>query len=672
MCRGSGYARASRAHNVPTVRNVLTARITSSADHKGPLSLPLPTIMVEQTASPSSYSINLSNAADPDLIGMSTPANSHIVDQAREHIDQAIAELQHNIHSLKARRNGLSPIFRLPVELLSEIFVLNANSHDLDGDVDLSWAKVAHVCNYWRGVALQTPRMWNRVTFTNRMWAAMQLERAKAIPLIARLDLRGARSDFETLVLLAQNIARVRELAVSAVGLHFPRQRVWSQFCLPAPQLESFLHTSPYHCEDAMNNLNHIPSDIFSRECPSLRRVELHQCTWCWKTSLFCQTVTHLVLDAHKVRMRTSLDEILFALERMPMLETLDLHQVAPYVPWDFRPEPGKWRTVHLAHLRSLHIDALALNCATLLNSITFPTDTALDLCCQPFRRLEEFYAVGVSISAKHRSPFSSSAALPFQSFTFSKPESPECLHLYAWTDELPIEQMHHTPPLESAALCLTLQWDGASFNNSVRSLMYACRALPLMWVRALCVPDYVSLTSRAWLEIFGAVRRLEALWVCGRSANHLPNALRTELQCECTLNREQAQLQGREQPHGHPRLLFPVLQRLILEDVDFTGDACPEACFFWQLQDFVMERRKRQCELQLCIYRCRNFILEQMYDLRLVGADVTWNGEELLDFDLKEIDSDDSEEDYEDFYDKRDPDSEQGEDIDSEEEGED
>ena len=68
----------------------------------------------------------------------------------------------------------LSPVRRLPVELLSEIFVLSLPGdwkeriHDFRRAVMLP----ASICKHWRNVALSTPKLWNSISFRLKARAA--------------------------------------------------------------------------------------------------------------------------------------------------------------------------------------------------------------------------------------------------------------------------------------------------------------------------------------------------------------------------------------------------------------------------------------------------------------------------------------------------------------------
>lgn len=578
-----------------------------------------------------------------------------LIDNARKQIDQEIAHLEHALFALKARRNNLAPILRLPPELLALIFVFNAYSYEdadpIEAD-DLSWARVAHVCRYWRMVAIDCPRLWYRVTLRGQRWVATVLERSKAVPLVVHADFSVLKDDActDSLDLIVKNLARVRELSIFSVKNRQLLASAWMKLSIPAPMLESFVFMDPHQHNYLTIPTSNVPSNLFHGECPSLRSLELHQCIWSWQSKLFCSSVTNLVLDARRVRMRSSLGDILEALGRMPLLQYADLDQVAPDVPWSFPPLPFLDRTVHLAHLRTLRIDALAFNVALILNHLSFPANTALVLCCQPFRQFDEFASVGHALCSKFSNTIGTSSRPAIRSFSFFS-HTAESLHVRLFTETIPLRALRNDPA--EANIELRLSWDGPSPNNSILNLLNTCRALPLRSVQTMYVPEYMPLTARAWVELFSHVEALEALWVACRSALHLPDALMRPF----TRAHIPPQHFHTARPHAEDSSyrLFPALRRLELENVNFGTEAAYNLCFFFHLQEMIIERQRQRRDppLIIAIHRCRNFIQEQIQDLELFGASVQWSGEEILDFDLDEIDSDDSEEDYEEFYDE-------------------
>ncbi|KAI0045364.1 hypothetical protein FA95DRAFT_1476973, partial [Auriscalpium vulgare] len=93
---------------------------------------------------------------------------------------------------IDGRLNALTPIARLPSEILARIFSFAARAEPIPGGYSTSpaskrmgWIKVTHVCHYWREVALAHPALWERVSFSiGPEWTEELLARSKGAPII--------------------------------------------------------------------------------------------------------------------------------------------------------------------------------------------------------------------------------------------------------------------------------------------------------------------------------------------------------------------------------------------------------------------------------------------------------------------------------------------------------
>lgn len=91
----------------------------------------------------------------------------------------------------RARLNALLPInARLPPEVLAQIFAAYIHaSHDPEEYAGYhrhppyAWLKIAHVCHYWREVAIQTPSLWSYITLTRLECVKEMIMRSKEAPL---------------------------------------------------------------------------------------------------------------------------------------------------------------------------------------------------------------------------------------------------------------------------------------------------------------------------------------------------------------------------------------------------------------------------------------------------------------------------------------------------------
>ncbi|TFK49494.1 hypothetical protein OE88DRAFT_1713648 [Heliocybe sulcata] len=124
---------------------------------------------------------------------------------AEEHFADVVADLRRDIERLQRERSNLqqdiahtksrlSPIWRLPKELLREIFVTH-----FDENPCAAWV-LSSVCGVWRQVALGTPRIWSKIRLVTdettspdvlRLW----LERSgMTIPLDVEIYVRATRN----------------------------------------------------------------------------------------------------------------------------------------------------------------------------------------------------------------------------------------------------------------------------------------------------------------------------------------------------------------------------------------------------------------------------------------------------------------------------------------------
>ncbi|KAG2015325.1 hypothetical protein CC2G_008608 [Coprinopsis cinerea AmutBmut pab1-1] len=106
-------------------------------------------------------------------------------------MDKELAELaaqqvliEKRMRLLRFERNKLSPVSRLPAEVLSEIFVWRASPTEKPR----MWVpSITHVCASWREIALNFPPLWSTIHGPAQnmgpSWLATFLERSKGAPL---------------------------------------------------------------------------------------------------------------------------------------------------------------------------------------------------------------------------------------------------------------------------------------------------------------------------------------------------------------------------------------------------------------------------------------------------------------------------------------------------------
>lgn len=124
----------------------------------------------------------------------------HLTRWAQAQIDEEIKARYLPVCALRAKRNALSPVSRLPDELLATVFILHAcQNHISEWAKDTAfsiapvrvppWVRVSYVCRRWRMVALGCPTLWTYVFFLSRKWMTVLLRRSQMAPLRVRFDI---------------------------------------------------------------------------------------------------------------------------------------------------------------------------------------------------------------------------------------------------------------------------------------------------------------------------------------------------------------------------------------------------------------------------------------------------------------------------------------------------
>ena len=95
----------------------------------------------------------------------------------RSSIDREIARLKESIRALKSPRNELSPISRLPAEILCNIFSLIEDNIFSSGRSPKSWTNFSRVSQHWRSTALSAPELWSKIPLSYpRRWVQEMLK----------------------------------------------------------------------------------------------------------------------------------------------------------------------------------------------------------------------------------------------------------------------------------------------------------------------------------------------------------------------------------------------------------------------------------------------------------------------------------------------------------------
>ncbi|PIL36902.1 hypothetical protein GSI_00592 [Ganoderma sinense ZZ0214-1] len=321
-------------------------------------------------------------------------------DQLAEY-NTAALELGHRI-------NALSLPCKLPPELLSRIFLTAATfirestlSHMLRAASSrwtlsyYKWVHVAHVCQYWRSVALGCSALWAFLAFEARHWDPSEapykrcLERAADCPLTVfyhqnfgnACDL-CRRSDYVDEVGLGQIeqlLPRIRDLVV-IVETDYAMESLWDTLSEPAISLERFqigLRGEAYSGRVGGVLLHprfDLPDELFARTTPRLQVLTIASVSFSWSNSLFSPSLHHLeITDSRWMDTEEDMAMFLSMLQTLPYLECL-IAKSLPKVP-SIQPT-----TTSLPNLRHLSITSSMSQVACVLSHLRLPTHAAISL----------------------------------------------------------------------------------------------------------------------------------------------------------------------------------------------------------------------------------------------------------------------------------------------------
>ncbi|RPD66697.1 hypothetical protein L226DRAFT_529106 [Lentinus tigrinus ALCF2SS1-7] len=309
---------------------------------------------------------------------------------------------------LKRLFNSSSRIARLPTHILSRIFLAHATTFyqrrlayfngvrgEHIGDSthkDLySWTTVAHVCRYWREVALGCAQLWTTIVLDERVspqFTKLLLERSRGLPLnvvlhsIAgryhcsncRAHVAGTDNYFDAIEMLPDMLPNARRLSVFIE--REDHVEIWGalQNLCHATKLES-LHfggvggaSSFYRGEATVE----VPKRLTSQLPPLLSSLEIWGVKILWENPLYCTSLRRLKISHYLSNPGAHLGHLLAALSNMSNLEILIIDEIPP------ARRNEDYRRVSLPRLRHLQVSLCRWQWTRLLSSLDFPSSTSV------------------------------------------------------------------------------------------------------------------------------------------------------------------------------------------------------------------------------------------------------------------------------------------------------
>ncbi|KAF7375589.1 F-box domain-containing protein [Mycena sanguinolenta] len=287
-------------------------------------------------------------------------------------IDKGLAWHYDQIALLKARRNALTPIRRLPNELMIRIFAIVAVESDTL--FNLRWTKLMYVCHHWHGLALAAQPLWG---FIDLQWHGLgrlfgQLRHSGAAPLSFKMICHEHSSRLCLDVILEQSV-RIRdfELCGEAREVYKLIGRL-TEYKFPI--LSSFsLHSGSGRDQLQDDALKDLPEAIL--RLPSLRELRLTLLGFPWTSLSSLTTLALHQCHDSSTTLPQSFHGLLDMLSSCPRLQSLKLEVTIP------PPLPNQvYVTVDLPALAKLYLrDALA-SCEILLNHLRIPSRATMEI----------------------------------------------------------------------------------------------------------------------------------------------------------------------------------------------------------------------------------------------------------------------------------------------------
>jgi hypothetical protein len=464
-------------------------------------------------------------------------------------MDDEINSFQESLRALKARRNVLSPISRLPPEILAAIFSFLPSSAWVTNAGNLARICVAHVCRRWRETALNHSRLWSDINFSKLTSAGMAeiFARTQRTPLHLEVDVgRWRAGQFDTFVeQLEAHISHTRYLSISG-HLHTPLSQVISS----APTLE-FLSLSHYDRYSARPHVN--PVNLFNCIAPRLTILALENCDIRWNSPLLNGLRT-LKIRGSSPETRPGLEDWLDALTEMPQLEMLILHSATPFA---LRAAPlisEPLRTVTLFSLTEFHISASARDCTLALAHLVLPALTLLHVHAES-RGLGEGDDDDVHLLIPYvsRYVYGQQGAEPLRNILICGERKRAMVVAWTMSDTDTKASVPNTLFRASGASCLLFSATCGSWNHQMTTAIFDAflTLLPVNSVSTLTSRNRARLSREFWLSNASRWALLEQVFLVPTAFMAFRHML------------------AEDTPHDGPRL--PLLTKITLVDITLT-----------------------------------------------------------------------------------------------------
>lgn len=402
------------------------------------------------------------------------------------------------------------PLLQLPSELLLAIIheyvaICRRRTQKRLAGRFYTWIKVTHVCQHLRAVAIADPTLWNMVNVVQPDFLQELLVRSQQTPLTYEIG-HIAQSDaaLQSVGLMLESLDRVAEFKYLYSSSHFGK---FPEIGASAPLLRSLTvhNAEQIHPRGATVKAPRFFSDC---ELPSLEKLDVALLPYSSIQSMFRPTLKSLTISTCTIPGIASV--LLDALQDMPLLETLKLHQVLPE--HSTTRKEASSPVVSLSHLRYLYLSRCgATECADFLDHLSFPSDTALHLDMRPCGRQLWCSLVIPALSAKFKD------RAPVKTAYIHSPWNTD-VQVAVWSKEMSMDEFESqgvTPDL-----CITMYGHHSGTVECDETLVSLTCDLPMSGVKTLCIGELNHYLKRnsSWIAIFTPMTQTETLGVSGSS----------------------------------------------------------------------------------------------------------------------------------------------------------
>ncbi|KAJ7282924.1 hypothetical protein C8J57DRAFT_54964 [Mycena rebaudengoi] len=419
------------------------------------------------------------------------------------HIDAVMGDLDDRIFFLKSTRNALSPIFRLPTEVLSCIFTEYALQPER-ALFTLKWTKVMLVCRRWHALAVSLQPLWSNINVygPSELWRMdMQLYHSGVAPLTVMFALYSMKDKGMRRIL--EHSARIRHLQVGGEKNHM------LAFVKDLPPYEFQILRSLSLIPDGKDVAN--PRPVFPEEMllgglPNLKKLTLRDFDVPFKSLRALESLKLRRCFDSDTSAPPSFASLLSVLESSPRLKTLEFELLL----FDVADAAQEYRTVELPCLEFLKLfESLAQCCTDLLTHLVFPASTRLELHFGHSTGSElEGFLVPVRNHVRHR----------------SAPPTP-LLEIYATALDRPTPTVEGSLGIslwgqtavsygEGAAPPLRIYTHSVSEHALKQTMTKTLEALPREGITHLDATNAPFLTEASWAALVRLLPALEMVYI--------------------------------------------------------------------------------------------------------------------------------------------------------------